>query len=100
MREKLTVAQCLAVIAALPPLDPMLTEMLPPETLNYLQSAPDIAEQMQTLIAQVLQRETNFTDLNLALVEYANESGAGQMMMDNLKLCLDQVRMRREQNRK
>ena len=95
MRQKLTVQQILNIASAVPALDPGLSEMLPAETINYLQSGPDIIESINGLIHELQALQVRIEDLNLALVEYANESGQGQMMLDNLKLCLDQVRMRK-----
>jgi hypothetical protein len=69
--------------------------MIPRDLLNYIQSAPDVIAHLSHLEVTIGKREKDFQDLNLALVDYANQSGAGQMMLDNLKLCLDQVRMRR-----
>jgi hypothetical protein len=97
MREPLTLPQVKRVLesASQNPIDPNLAEMIPRDLLNYIQSAPDVIAHLSHLEVTIGKREKDFQDLNLALVDYANQSGAGQMMLDNLKLCLDQVRMRR-----
>lgn len=98
MRQPLTLEQTkslLAKAALAPDLDAGLAEMLPADQVNYLQSAPDIISHLATLENVILQKDNYIAEINLALVEYANQSGQGQMMLDNLKLCLDQVRMQR-----
>lgn len=97
MREPLTLAQVKAVLATAQknPIDPGLQEMIPSDLLNIIQSAPDVLRVIGELENHYAERQRAFADLNLALVEYANASGQGQLMLDNLRLCLDQVRARR-----
>lgn len=97
MREPLTLAQVKAVLdsAAKSPLDPGLQEMIPTDLLIYLQAAPDVSRAISQLEEHYSERQRAFADLNLALVEYANASGQGQLMLDNVRLCLEQVRARR-----
>lgn len=99
MRAPLTLEQTKSVVAKATavPIDPGLLEMIPQELLNYIQSAPDVAGQLVSLENRIAETSNQFTELNLALVEYANQSGQGQMMFDNLKLCLDQVRIKKQQ---
>lgn len=91
MRQPLTLEQCKRVVstAADTKLDAGVGEMLPTALLDYIQSAPDIR-------GQVFRLEQQLSELNLAIAEYANQSGGGQIMLQNLGLCLDQVRMRRQ----
>jgi uncharacterized coiled-coil protein SlyX len=99
MRQPLTLSQVKAVLASarMNPIDTTLLEMIPADLLDYIQAAPDVIQNIAELERLIAQKDSNFEDLNLALVEYANASGQGQLMMDNLKLCLDQVRMRKQQ---
>lgn len=98
MREPLTVPQIKRVLAsaAQNPIDPTLASMIPEDLLNYIQTSGEVIAVITALESTVAKREKDFADLNLALVEYANQSGQGQLMLDNLKLCLDQVRMQKK----
>lgn len=99
MRTPLSLIQVKSLLTTVQknPIDAGVQEMIPAEIVNYVQSAPDIASNIAELERVIARKDSDFQDLNLALVDYANQSGAGQMMMDNLKLCLDQVRERKKQ---
>jgi uncharacterized circularly permuted ATP-grasp superfamily protein len=70
-------------------------EMLPPVLAAYLKAPEEISEHMTWLEAALKDRERVIADLNAGLIEYANQSGQGQLMLDNLRLCIDQIRMRK-----
>lgn len=98
MRTPLTLLQVKSVLASASknPIDPGLQEMIPVDLLNYIQSAPDIANNIAALEKLIAHKDEQMMDFNLALADYANQSGGGQMMLDNLKLCLDQLKMRKQ----
>lgn len=99
MKTPLTLLQVKSLLATVVknPVDPGIHEMMPPEIANYVQSAPDVSSHIAELERVIAKKDENFADLNLALADYANQSGQGQMMMDNLKLCINQVRERKKQ---
>lgn len=99
MRQPLTLAQVKSIVAkaAVVPIDPGLFEMMPAELSNYVQSGPDILAAFAALEHLIEQKDEHFNELNLALAEYANQSGGGQMMMDNIRICLEHLRYNKAQ---
>ena len=79
------------------PLDPVLKEMLPPEALALLEVAGDIKDRLVHVEAAFIAKREYVDEINQALVDYAQESGAGAMFLDNVRLCLEQVKIRKLQ---
>lgn len=82
-------------------LDVGLIEMLPGSARDFLVQGPRAIQSLLDQVAELdSENKTNVarvSELNLAIVEYATQSGQGQLMLDNLKLCIEQVRNRRAQ---
>lgn len=76
--------------------DQALFELLPEDVAKTLKDLPDTLEMaysvIDALIADGKRKDQQIQETGLAIAEYANQSGQGQMMMRNLKLCLEQVR--------
>jgi antitoxin component HigA of HigAB toxin-antitoxin module len=96
MREPLTLEQVKVLLDTPPKVEPGMADMLGADVVDYIQAAPDVRRVMLKLEETVAAKDKLFGEFNLALVEYANETGGGQMLLDNFRLCLDQVRMRQQ----
>lgn len=79
--------------------DPEALALFPAETGEFFAAAHErlvyllAAAERQT--AELAALKEKFENLNLALSEYANETGSGRMLFDNLQLCLNVVEERK-----
>lgn len=87
-----------------PAVDPGLLEMLPDPARELLAEGPAALNAMGDMIAQlqhqISAKDQHLADINAALQEYAINTGQGQIMFNDIRLCLEQVKMRREQGKK
>lgn len=89
------------VMDHLDPVDAGLLEMLPEQVASFLRLLPDISRSLRSELAASQARVASLTqqlsDLDAGIREYADQTGQGQLLLDNLRLCLDQVRNRKQQ---
>lgn len=81
--------------------DEGLLAMLPDNARELLAEGPAaIAALLASLSiaqARVASLTQQLSDLDAGIREYADQTGQGQLLLDNLRLCLDQVRNRKQQ---
>lgn len=96
--------ELIAAAALLRACDQSLFDLLSEDVAALLKGLPDKLEMagiaVKTAAIELRKRDLQIQETSLAISEYANQTGQGAMMMQNLALCLQQIRQRADQRAK
>lgn len=92
MQHPISIKAWKDIITKHQPIDPIILEMLPDDSLELAKNAKD---HLECLVSLLEKAETELSDLKSALEIYAQNS-QDVLFHDNLQLCLQQVRQQRQ----